>query len=372
VDVLFEAMARGYDSDEIGELDEDDPRISGGAEIERFGAVLEEFRREREPAPYKTAFEVARDGANAEEPHPNPPASFFEDGGTDTEAEFGSRQKNPAALREIAREDARDAFQAMLATRRRAGLEIPDRLMQNMRLCERRDATGEGGGVGADADADSRIGNADPVARRFELVDAEPSAAPGGDEIEYLRNAPRDDWDCETIVSTYSNLENHPSVIDAPRNGTKSRGKRFLRGVEVKSASRGEGEGEGGDSASGASLIRLSESNGLPVDYVQSRRGKARGGSNLTAANLAAIGEEACEFSDDASEPGEEWRSNIRRRGETPEEKKARKASVKAGRRDARAAKKGLKTTFKNEEREMDKKKIVGDIRPGVSITQLG
>ena len=42
---------------------------------------------------------------------------------------------------------------------------------------------------------------------------------------------------------------------------------------------------------------------------------------------------------------GEEWRQNIRRKGETPEEKRARKAAVKAGRRDARAAKKGLKQT---------------------------
>ena len=104
----------------------------------------------------------------------------------------------------------------------------------------------------------------------------------------------------------------------------------------------------------------------------------------LTAANLAAIGETgeediemsrggADEYSDeDDGELGEEWRSNIRRKGETPEEKKARKAAVKAGRRDARAAKKGLKTTFKQEEREMGKKAMVGDVRPGLSVTQLG
>ena len=45
---------------------------------------------------------------------------------------------------------------------------------------------------------------------------------------------------------------------------------------------------------------------------------------------------------------------------------------MKAGRRDARAAKKGLKTTFKQEEREMGKKAMVGDVRPGLSVTQLG
>ena len=58
--------------------------------------------------------------------------------------------------------------------------------------------------------------------------------------------------------------------------------------------------------------------------------------------------------------------------GQLSELKKARKAAVKAGRRDARAAKKGLKTTFKQEEREMGKKAMVGDVRPGLSVTQLG
>ena len=62
----------------------------------------------------------------------------------------------------------------------------------------------------------------------------------------------------------------------------------------------------------------------------------------------------------------------LRAKGETPEEKRARKAAVKQGRRDARAAKKGLKTTFKREEREMGKKQMVGDVRPGLSVTQLG
>ena len=95
----------------------------------------------------------------------------------------------------------------------------------------------------------------------------------------------------------------------------------------------------------------------------------------LTAANLASLAEGEEEGEDgewDEMETGEEWRQNIRRKGETPEEKKARKAAVKAGRRDARAAKKGLKTTFKQEEGAMRKKKMVGDVRPGLSVTPLG
>ena len=129
-------------------------------------------------------------------------------------------------------------------------------------------------------------------------------------------------------------------------------------------------------------VIRLSDTNGLPVDYVQSRRGKGRGGNGLTAANLAAIGEgdedddgsdSGGEYDDEGgdfggSEFGEDWRSNIRRKGETPEEKKARKAAVKLGRKDARAAKKGLKNTFKQEQAEMSKKRPTGDVRQGLSV----
>ena len=371
VDHMFEAMARGYDSDEIGELDEDDPRIFGHAELDRFGSVLEEFRAERRPEQYRTAAETARGGANADEfdrrnrelRKRDEDALFEDDGLDDVDMrrekaqpllndvdEDGIERSKPAVPR-ITNDDVHDAFRAMVATRRRAGLEIPTDLMEKMGLEEE----GEGSERREDADA---------VARRFELEDAEPRGAPDGDEIEYLRNAPREAWDCETIVSTYSNLENHPSVIDAHHGGSGSSGKR-----------RG--------SKNGASLIRLSETNGLPVDYVRARRGAGRGGSMLTAANLAAIGETgeedvsarggADEYSDeDDGELGEEWRSNIRRKGETPEEKKARKAAVKAGRRDARAAKKGLKTTFKREEREMGKKAMVGDVRPGLSVTPLG
>ena len=51
-------MAGGYDSDEIGELDEDDPRIFGHAEIDRFEGVLDEFRKQQGTERYRAAAEV--------------------------------------------------------------------------------------------------------------------------------------------------------------------------------------------------------------------------------------------------------------------------------------------------------------------------
>lgn len=357
VDERFEAMARGYDSDEIGELDEDDPRIFGHAELDRFGHVMDEFVKEHAKEQYRTAADVLEGGANADEMDAaERDRDFFDDDGDE-------RGGGPRAPR-VTEDDVEDAFGSMIATRRRAGLPLPEHLVKEMTLG---DAPGSGGA-------------SDEVARRFEMEEDGPAAAPDGSEIAYLETKPRDNWDCETIVSTYSNLENHPSLIDEPHGGSRRKKKKGRGGAG------GEGAEDGG-ATEGAAVIRLSESNGLPVDYVQSRRGRGRGGSLLTAANLAAVAEaheegdadfdddNACEGSggeDDEMEDGEAWRSNIRRKGETPEEKRARKAAVKQGRRDARAAKKGLKTTFKREEREMGKKQMVGDVRPGLSVTQLG
>ena len=165
--------------------------------------------------------------------------------------EDGIERSKPAVPR-ITRDDVHDAFRAMVATRRRAGLEIPTRLMQKMGLDEEND--GEEGVPHSEhktKDDEERTRGS----RRFELEDDdERPGAPDGEEIEYLRNAPRERWDCETIVSTYSNLENHPSVIDEPHGGSGSgsgRGKRR--------ANRRAGGAAPPPRRTGASLIRLSD-----------------------------------------------------------------------------------------------------------------
>ena len=349
VDDAFEAMADQYDSDEIGELDEDDPRIFGHAEIDRFGHVMDEWRKEHGTEQYRSAADIVYGGGDGGEDLREGEYDEDEDEDEDDKfyREYGVRRSEMPKLTE---EDKNDARGAMIAIRKRAGLPLPEHLMKDMRI------------------GDSGVAQ-DDIARRYENVEE------GNDEeIEYLVvEKKRDNWDCETIVSTYSNLENHPSLIDEPH----------AAGRKKKKGKRGGGGDADEDDGTGAAVIRLSATNGLPVDYVQSRRGRGRGGSMLTAANLASLAEGEEEGEDgeweegedgewDEMETGEEWRQNIRRKGETPEEKKARKAAVKAGRRDARAAKKGLKTTFKQEEGAMRKKKMVGDVRPGLSVTPLG
>jgi protein LTV1 len=66
VDDAFEAMAGGYDSEEIGELGEDDPRIFGHSEIDRFGHVMDEWRKDHGTEQYKSAADVYYEGATKE------------------------------------------------------------------------------------------------------------------------------------------------------------------------------------------------------------------------------------------------------------------------------------------------------------------
>lgn len=70
-----------------------------------------------------------------------------------------------------------------------------------------------------------------------------------GDLITQLPFPPYQDreagpqWDCETIVSTFSNLDNHPSVIAEPSRGGRRKNKRGA----AASGGGFQGEEEGDD-----------------------------------------------------------------------------------------------------------------------------
>ncbi|KAF3782401.1 LTV1-like protein [Nymphaea thermarum] len=122
-------------------------------------------------------------------------------------------------------------------------------------------------------------------------------------------------WDCETIISTYSNLDNHPGRIgepEAPRRGVE----RASRGLQ-----------------SSRPLISLRGKNMIPVDFLPFKRG------STTTSDKAKP--EAVVASND-----KEGRCQ---RVETKEEKKERKAAVKEERREARRAKKEFKGIYKGE-----------------------
>lgn len=121
----------------------------------------------------------------------------------------------------------------------------------------------------------------------------------------------RDDtWDCETILSTYSNLENHPSVIDAPS------------GVKRRSVQK-------------QPIIRLDPRTQAPEGYIP-----GTGASPSADTELMDFGSSRREVAQN---------TQARERGESKEQKKARKAAVKEAARERRALKSEMKKAFGSE-----------------------
>lgn len=134
-------------------------------------------------------------------------------------------------------------------------------------------------------------------------------------------------WDCETILTTYSTLDNHPSIIK-DTNNSKNRKKRIER--KPKPAA---GEGSSVTATGKSSITEVETSNpnrkiilagklGLPKVVVAS----------VKKAPVAVIEEE----DEDAESSGDDQRSweerekgkGGKRAKETPEEKRARKLKV--------------------------------------------
>ncbi|XP_008800299.2 protein LTV1 homolog [Phoenix dactylifera] len=125
-------------------------------------------------------------------------------------------------------------------------------------------------------------------------------------------------WDCETIVSTYSNLDNHPGKIQAPENPKRHIPKNFP-----------------GDSVAKSNVIALRGKEKLPLEYLPQTK---KTGENLKKA-----------VKSDADKP------KRRQHGESKENKKERKAAVKEERREARRAKKELKGLYRGEAQRAQK-----------------
>ncbi|GAA5990973.1 hypothetical protein JCM5350_001833 [Sporobolomyces pararoseus] len=158
-------------------------------------------------------------------------------------------------------------------------------------------------------------------------------------KVDILEDRRRDRWDCETVLSTYSNLSNHPRLLRIRDNKLK---------------------------APKPAQIKLDPKTGFPLVNGQLVTGKDD--------TIMEENENDQEEEEDEEEM-EEYipKETIKRpRGETAEEKKARKQQVKNERQSRRTEKKQTKESFENEVKRQ--KKVSGkrvaegaaaDIRPG-------
>lgn len=145
---------------------------------------------------------------------------------------------------------------------------------------------------------------------------------PDKDDVVILEESSdeRELWDCETIVSTYSNLDNHPGKIQAPEGVRRKRLAEAIPAVpEI-----------------GKNVITLRGKNKLPVDYLPHR-------------SIPEL---------DRAKETPDTVSNLQKKRvgeESKEEKKERKTAVKEERREARKAKKELRGIYRCEAQRAQK-----------------
>jgi len=142
------------------------------------------------------------------------------------------------------------------------------------------------------------------------------------DGKSYFTMKERNLWDCESILSTYSNLDNNPAVV-----GQSSRTRRKKKGAK---------KGGGGDfdqesiSEERPEQILLSNKTGLPLGVLPGPKGfldDDKGKETFVSVN----------------------KGEARKKGESKEEKKARKLLVKQERQVARIQKKMMREAIQEE-----------------------
>jgi len=142
------------------------------------------------------------------------------------------------------------------------------------------------------------------VLKEADLILANPEMQPPEEDVlidgkSYFSERQRSPWDCESILSTYSNMDNNPTVISRKKNKQLPPIQEYLP-------------------------IQLSNKTGMPMGILP-----------VTP---------KMETPDVSFNLGE-----ARNKQETKEEKKARKEAIKQSRREARNRKKITKDAFQNE-----------------------
>ena len=120
-------------------------------------------------------------------------------------------------------------------------------------------------------------------------------------------------WDCESILSTYSNLYNHPAKITEPKGPEK---------------------------------IKIDKKTGIPLGVI--------GANTLTAHNLSML-DQGNISSGPRSIVSQISELSIRPKDESPEERRIRKKNLKEYRRERRVEKKANTLAFKDEKTRQEK-----------------
>ena len=159
---------------------------------------------------------------------------------------------------------------------------------------------------GAIEEAEDEVEGVGEVLKEADEILSKPKERPPEEDVRidgmsYFDDKVQNPWDCESVLSTYSNLDNRPKEI-----GNSRRRKKKIRGKELIKAGLEGVEEEVGERFE---KIQLSGKTGLPIniqgqDDFEDSMGQGEGG-------------------------GGENKGEGRKKGESKEEKKARKQKVK-------------------------------------------
>jgi protein LTV1 len=147
-------------------------------------------------------------------------------------------------------------------------------------------------------------------------------------EIEDMNSRVKEDrFDCESILSTYSNLYNQPKLIYEERLDKKSK-------------------------------LRINPKTGVPCGVLDKPGLTSRKLKELDQMNLDMDTNPEMDTQSSMSRTSRLSELSIRNRDETPEEKKARKAQLKEYRRERRVERKANQFAFKLEDKRQEKEII--------------
>ncbi|XP_015113218.1 protein LTV1 homolog [Diachasma alloeum] len=161
---------------------------------------------------------------------------------------------------------------------------------------------------------------------RLKILEYNESSSEGEEGLERLAVEPREKekWDCESVLSTYSNIYNHPKLIVEPK---------------------------------GLGKIKLHSKTGIPKDVLDQKSGK------LTAKSLALLDREYDLAHGKPVGPvsiAETMKSTLsilstRPKDETPEGRRDRKRAIKEYRKERRLERKANTEAFKEEKKRQEK-----------------
>jgi hypothetical protein len=162
---------------------------------------------------------------------------------------------------------------------------------------------------------------------------------------------PKARWDAETIISTYTNTENHPRALEGGNLKLKVKAPVATKPTPAAAPAPAAAAAATAAEPSPAPqpemrpVIRLSKKTGLPIISMRPVRPQ-----ESEAVATVAEDENEDEDEEDGNASAADKVGSARPKGETAEAKRERKAAIKAQRRVRREAKTALKRVFKEEE----------------------